>query len=221
MSDSEFEPVPGLPERLPAGERMLWQGSPHWLGLSLTAFRVRAIAIYFALLMVWRGGSMLYDGASVMAALDHAIAILPLAIGAIAILLVIAVTSARTTLYTITDRRIVMRFGMALPLTVNIPFSQIDAAAVAHHGDGLGDVSLSLGAGERIGYLMIWPHARPWRYSRPEPMLRSLPNPDGVAALLADALATHAGIAPRHVQAASVKPAREPSMHGAPAQMAS
>lgn len=230
MSESEFEPVPGLPERLPAGERMLWQGSPHWLGLSLTAFRLRAVAIYFALLMVWRGGSMLYEGASMAAALDHAIAILPLAFGAIAILLVIGITSARTTLYTITDRRIVMRFGMALPLTVNVPFTQIDAAAVGHHrgalGDGLGDITLSLGAGERIGYLMIWPHARPWRYSRPEPMLRSLPNPDGVAALLADALAAHAGVsqsgvAPRHVQAPSVKAAREPSMHGASAQMAS
>jgi hypothetical protein len=230
MSDSEFEPVPGLPERLPAGECMLWQGAPHWLGLALTAFRLREIAIYFALLMVWRGGSMLYEGASVMPALDHAIAILPLAFGAIAILLVIAITSARTTVYTITDRRIVMRFGMALPLTVNIPFTQIDAAAVGHHrgglADGLGDITLSLGAGERIGYLMIWPHARPWRYSRPEPMLRSLPNPDGVAALLADALAAHAGVAqtgmaPRQVQAPSAKPVREPDMHGAPAPMAS
>jgi hypothetical protein len=225
MSDSEFEPVPGLPERLPAGERMLWQGAPHWLGLALTAFRLREIAIYFALLMVWRGGSMLYEGASVMAALDHAIAILPLAFGAIAILLVIAITSARTTVYTITDRRIVMRFGMALPLTVNIPFTQIDAAAVGHHrgglAEGLGDITLSLGAGERIGYLMIWPHARPWRYSRPEPMLRSLPNPDGVAALLADALAAHAGVAPRVLQAMAAQPVREPDMHGAPAPMAS
>lgn len=225
MSDSEFEPVPGLPERLPAGERMLWQGAPHWLGLALTAFRVREIAVYFALLMVWRGGSMLYEGASVMAALDHAIAILPLAFGAIAILLVIAITSARTTVYTITDRRIVMRFGMALPLTVNIPFTQIDAAAVGHYRGGLvgglGDLTLSLGAGERIGYLMIWPHARPWRYSRPEPMLRSLPNPDGVAALLADALASHAGVSPRVVQAMASQPVREPDMHGAPASMAS
>ena len=221
MSDSEFEPVPGLPERLPAGERMLWQGSPHWLGLSLTAFRLRAIAIYFALLALWRAGSMLYDGASTAAALDHAIAILPLAIGAIAILLVIGITSARTTLYTITDRRIVMRFGMALPLTVNIPFTQIDAAAVAHHGDGLGDITLSLGAGERIGYLMIWPHARPWKYARPEPMLRSLPNPDGVAALLADALAAHAGMASRPTQAVIMQPVREHNLHGAPAPMAS
>jgi hypothetical protein len=83
------------------------------------------------------------------------------------------------------------------------------------------DITLSLGAGERIGYLMIWPHARPWRYSRPEPMLRSLPNPDGVAELLADALAAHAGMASRPNQTAIMQPARARDLHGAPAPMAS
>ncbi len=33
VSEHEFEPIPGLPERLPAGERMLWQGRP-WRALA-------------------------------------------------------------------------------------------------------------------------------------------------------------------------------------------
>ena len=28
--DYEFEPVPGLPEELPPGEMLLWQGAPDW-----------------------------------------------------------------------------------------------------------------------------------------------------------------------------------------------
>ena len=46
----------------------------------------------------------------------------PLAIG---IALVFAWASARTTVYTITNRRVVMRFGIALPMTLNLPFTLI------------------------------------------------------------------------------------------------
>ena len=44
----------GLPERLPEGETLLWQGRPSWRQLALRAFHVREIAIYFALLLAWR-----------------------------------------------------------------------------------------------------------------------------------------------------------------------
>ena len=195
MSDeSDFEPVPGLPEVLPAGERMLWQGAPQPWSLALTAFRVRAVAIYFAALMAWRAFTTIVDGGSWRAGLEEAVGLAPLAAGALAILSVIAYLSARTTLYTITDRRIVMRYGMALPLTMNIPFKSIEAASVTHHRDGTGDIALSVRDEERIGYLILWPHARPWRYARPEPSLRGLGDVDAVASLLSQALASHVGL---------------------------
>ena len=53
-----------LPEPLPAGESVLWQGRPEWRGLALRAFHVRMVAIYFALLAVWRVASGLMDGES-------------------------------------------------------------------------------------------------------------------------------------------------------------
>ena len=195
MSDeSDFEPVPGLPEVLPAGERMLWQGAPRPWALALTAFRVRAVAIYFAALMAWRGFVTITDGGSWRSAIEEAVGLAPLAAGALAILSIIAYISARTTLYTITDRRIVMRYGMALPLTMNIPFKSIEAASVTHHRDGTGDIALNVRDEERIGYLILWPHARPWRYARPEPSLRGLGDVDAVASLLSQALASHAGL---------------------------
>jgi hypothetical protein len=192
--ESDFEPVPGLPEVLPQGERMLWQGAPRPWALALTAFRVRAVAWYFAALMGWRFFTTLVDGGTLRAALEHAITLAPLAAGALAILSLIAYLSARTTMYTITDRRIVMRYGMALPLTMNIPFNSIEAASVTHHKDGTGDIALAVRDEERIGYLILWPHARPWRYAKPEPSLRGLSDPDAVAGLLAQALASHAGL---------------------------
>jgi hypothetical protein len=219
VSDSEFEPIPGLPEHLPPGERILWQGSPHWLALALNAFRLRAIAIYFVALMVWRAVSALHDGTSLVDSLAYAFDLAPLALAGLGLLLVIAVTAARTTIYTITDRRVVMRFGMALPLTVNIPFSQVDGASLARHGVETGDLSLNVRPEGRIGYLMMWPHVRPWRYAQPEPMLRALPDVERAAAILADALAASAGAPARPLPQASTSRAHD--MRGAPAPAAS
>jgi len=43
--DFAFDPVKGLPEHLPQGEVMLWQGSPHWQSLALRAFHIRKVAL--------------------------------------------------------------------------------------------------------------------------------------------------------------------------------
>lgn len=82
-----------------------------------------------------------------------------------------------------------MRIGIALPMTLNLPFSRIEGAALHVFADGSGDIPLRLGKGTRIAYLHLWPHARPWRVSEPQPMMRALANPSEVAALLAEAVA--------------------------------
>ena len=49
--EHELEAAPGLPEPLPAGERVLWQGKPDWKRLANEAFHVRQVAVYFALML--------------------------------------------------------------------------------------------------------------------------------------------------------------------------
>ena len=51
--EHEAEPIPGLPERLPLGEGILWQGSPRWWSLAQRALHLRALSIYFGLLVTW------------------------------------------------------------------------------------------------------------------------------------------------------------------------
>jgi hypothetical protein len=53
---------------------------------------------------------------------------------------------------------------------------------------GHGDIALTLAPGVRIGYVHLWPHARPWQVRWPQPMLRALPDSAHVATLLANAL---------------------------------
>jgi Bacterial PH domain len=187
--EHEHEPVPGLPAELPADERMLWQGSPSFTSLALRAFHVRKVALYFLALMLWRGASALADGDTARLAAAHALWLLPMALIAVGLLSAMAWHASRGTLYTLTTRRIVMRFGLALPMSVNIPFRIVETAGLRCWRDGSGDLTLRIGGSDRIAYLHLWPHARPWKLARPEPMLRGVAEPQAVAALLADALA--------------------------------
>jgi hypothetical protein len=184
-----WEPEPGLPEQLPAGETQLWQGAPDAVAVARRIFHVRAVTAYFGLLLVWKLFADWHDGVSFGEALLATLQVAPLPLLGLLILYGLAVVVARTTLYTLTDKRIVMRIGMVLSVTYNIPLRQIAAADMRRDGDGTGDLCLSLVAGQRIAYAHLWPHARPWRLARPEPALRCLPDVAAVAERLNDAWA--------------------------------
>ena len=182
---SDHEPVRGLPEALPAGEVLLWQGAPAWRSLCRRLFRFPYLAAYFALLAGWRFASAANDGAGVGDAAGAALGPAALAVAALGLLAAIAWLIERTTVYTVTDKRIVIRFGIALPMSINLPFRTVSSADLRIHGDGTGDIPVRLSDGQRIGYLTLWPHSRPWRWRHPEPMLRCIPDARDVAGLLA------------------------------------
>ena len=89
--------------------------------------------------------------------------------------------SARTTLYVITERRVVIKTGIALPIFFNVPFKQIASAQLRVLAGGAGEVPLGLVEGQRIPYFALWPSARPLHFGRPEPTLRCIANARDVA----------------------------------------
>jgi len=187
----ELEPVPGLPEEPPDGEEILWQGKPAWWSFTKRVLHVRPVAAYFLIVAVWFATDALLQGEGVAAAAGYALN--QLFIGAIAVGLLSAMGRwmANTTLYTITNRRVVMRIGASLPMTVNLPFARVEEANYARHGDGTSDLTLRLFDTEKVRYLLFWPHARPWRLSYPEPAMRAIPDGEEAARILAEALAAH------------------------------
>ncbi|GAA0607654.1 hypothetical protein GCM10009416_50750 [Craurococcus roseus] len=211
IREHENEPVPGLPERLPDGERVLWQGAPRWQALARRAFHVRVIAIYFAALAVWSGWSAHAEGADAGTLAADALWLALVASLPIGTLLAMSLFSARTTLYTVTDRRLVLRVGVALPMAVNIPLGAVASAGVRRCADGTGDIALSLLPSHRASFVALWPHVRPWRFSKPEPLLRGLVDADAAAQALAKALAASAALEPAAAEPASAPPARAPS----------
>lgn len=187
MSEYANEPVRGLPGHLPDGEYIIWQGSPRWAPTARRVFHAPLVAGYFAVLVAWALIGIAAGHRTFVAALPGIGITLGVGVAAVALLAALGWLSARATVYTITSRRIVLRFGMALPKCVNIPFTQIAAAGLKTYADGTGDIPLAVKE-TRLGFIHLWPNVRPWRIGAPEPMLRGLAEPEHVARLLTDAL---------------------------------
>jgi hypothetical protein len=185
--EHEFEPQYGLPEKLPADEKLLWQGAPDWKALAVQRFHVRKVSVYFGALLAARLAALLSDGMPLGAALFGTLTLSVVAVAGVGLLSFMAWLTARTTVYTLTDKRVVMRIGIALTLALNLPLKRMSGAAMAPLGAGRGDIALRLFGNDRIAYFQLWPHARRWCFSKPEPVLLCLPDAQVVAELLAQA----------------------------------
>lgn len=185
ITEYDDEPIRGLPGELPEGETLLWQGSPEWRLLARSAFFTRIVGLYFAVLVALAVANGSTGGviATIIAG----------AVG-IGLLMLYAWAVARTTVYTLTSRRVVLRIGVALNLCINLPLTKIGGANLRPLGPVEGDLALQLIGPHKLGYLVLWPHARPWKLGKPQPMLRALPDAAVVGERLARAVAAIAPV---------------------------
>ena len=188
MSHDDFaiEPVEGLPERPPEGEQILWQGRPNWWSLAKESLNLYWVAGYFMLLAAWRFMTVI-DQVTFGKALWASLPFIIMGSVVCALLVVIAIVQARATMYTITNRRVAMRIGAALTVTLNLPFTQIKNADLDLRKSGTGTIALDLLGDTRLSYLVCWPHVRPWVMRHTQPALRCIPDARHVAGLLAEA----------------------------------
>ena len=166
-------------------EKVLWKGRPNLGLLARTAFHTRTLGLYMAALIIIALVSGRTEAAIVAAVLGTAL---------LAILYTLAWLCTRSTLYILTDARLIMRIGMAIETRINIPLKQVTAAHFRPRSKGHGDIAFEL-AGDRIlGAVLLWPHMRPWHYNRPQPMLRAVPNAEALAQKIAEARAQFGAI---------------------------
>jgi hypothetical protein len=186
QDDFAFEPIRGLPERPPEGEVILWQGQPNWLRLSVDSLNVWWVLGYFIFLFVWR-----FISVSDLLPISQAVLVsLPfLAFGLLVTLLLMLVgfIQANATVYTITNKRVVMRIGAALTVTLNLPFTEIENAAIASSSKNFGSIVIDTKQDSKFSFLVLWPHARAWHFKKPQPSLKCIPNAAEVAEILSNA----------------------------------
>ncbi|ALK08374.1 hypothetical protein BVIR_577 [Blastochloris viridis] len=196
---------------------MLWQGAPQWRRLAVQAFHVRAVAAYFALLIVW--ALLAGYGSETTKALTLTVSWLFTG-GAVAVgvFLLAAWATTRSTVITITTRRVIIQCGVVLQMTFNLPFKAIERAALRLYSDGTGDIPLTLSPSSTVNYVAMWPYVRPWRFERPEPMLRCIPDAAKVSEILANAMsAAAAARAEQHAKDEAWFGGNDGAGHAAPA----
>ncbi|MGI9129346.1 MAG: photosynthetic complex putative assembly protein PuhB [Roseomonas sp.] len=193
--------MPGLPEPLPPGEVLLWQGSPKWTEIAQRVFLIRWVVLYFAALSVWEVINLILAGEAALSILAAVTLLLLIGMLALVIIGLLAKIIAHTSIYSITSKRIVLRVGVALPITINIPFAVIDGASLMQRKNGSGEIMLQLSPSHRISWIALWPHCSGWSFGRPKPTLRGVENVTAVSQILGGAVASASGaVVARHRQ---------------------
>ncbi|MBL6696935.1 MAG: PH domain-containing protein [Luminiphilus sp.] len=191
MTEYEDEPVEGLPERLPDGETMVWQGRPTVAAMAKRVFYIPHLALYFGLLIAGHTVYRLMEGVSAAQVMGTFVWQAGLAVFVLVLLAWLARAYARSILYTLTSERLVIRSGVALPMMANIPIEQIIAADMRVYRDGTGDILLKPVADRKLYWVLLWPNVSAW-YSRPvRPLLRGLPDLQRAADAFASVASQH------------------------------
>ena len=204
----EFEPQFGLPERLPSDEFIVWQGSPDVGALASSAFHIKKLMVYFLVLILACAWPALTEGAGFMAVLLSIKWITPLALIGLGSVWMLAYLTSRTTVYTLTNKRMVMRLGIVFTVTFNLPLKQVEAADARQLQNGFGDITLSLKGSDRIAWVHLWPSVRPWKLEKPEPTLRAIVNVQEVSVKLREAWSHNTGMAAHAISSDETNPSK-------------
>lgn len=203
QDDFQVEPIRGLPEALPRGEEILWQGGPSFWALAREAYGVLWIAAGFAALALWRVIAA-FAGAPWEANIALAIAIVLVGGVVLFVVLIMAWLQAREAVYTLTTSRVVLRFGVFQTRSIQIPYSHIRSADLALRRDGTGSIVLDTMKAGHLSYILTWPHVRPWKSSPIQPAMRCVKDATAVAKILAEAAETSVQVPAIELSAAPI-----------------
>ena len=175
--------VRGVSEALPPGERILWEGAPNARALARHLFFFRPLSAYLGAMVLWwvAVNRTQVNTEQFWATLGIQLMLVGGVIGGAWLL---ARTIANGTTYAITDRRIVMRFGVIFPLTINVPLHYVEGASAREFSDKTGQIAVQLTKKESIAWIVLFPHVRPFEFSQPQPLLRGLTDPVKVGEVL-------------------------------------
>ena len=173
-----------LSENLPNGEQLVWQGQPERRALATRAMYLKYIAFYLVALIAARTGYLILDGESV-ATWSGMLVWQVLASAFVTLLIVgLATVYSRTTRYSLTNERLIIKTGAAITIHINLPLQQITAADLREYSDGTGDITLQVSRAEKLYWLLLWPNVRSWWIRPLRPVLRGLRDAQAVAHLL-------------------------------------
>ena len=180
---TKFEVHKNILDAIPEGESILWKGKPSFWGFSWYFFGLKLLAFYLIILSVVFAARLTVTDFFTAFVGDF----LPFLLSGILtsfILMALAKIQSQSSVYIITENRVIIKSGAALSFLISMPFKKIKAVNLQKRKGSLGTISFELNSGKRVPYISCWPSVRPWRFKNTEPAFSCIENVDEVATIL-------------------------------------
>ena len=180
---TKFEVHKNILDAIPEGESILWKGKPSFWGFSWYFFGLKLLAFYLIILSVVFAARLTVTDFFTAFVVDF----LPFLLSGIltsCILMALAKIQSQSSVYIITENRVIIKSGAALAFLISMPFKKIKAVNLQKRKGSLGTISFELNSGKRVPYISCWPSVRPWRFKKTEPAFSCIENVDEVATIL-------------------------------------
>ena len=180
---TKFEANKNILDAIPEGESILWKGKPSFWGFSWYFFGLKLLAFYLIILSVVFAARLTVTDFFTAFVVDF----LPFLLSGIltsCILMALAKIQSQSSVYIITENRVIIKSGAALSFLISMPFKKIKAVNLQKRKGSLGTISFELNSGKRVPYISCWPSVRPWRFKNTEPAFSCIENVDEVATIL-------------------------------------
>ena len=176
-----------LAESLPDGEVLIWQGRPEASTIAIRGMYLWYVVAYLLSLVLFRTGYLIMGDALISEWSALLAWQLLASLFIVGVIVGLSVLYGKTTIYSLTNRRLILRTGVAVPIHVNFPLEQIASADLKVFSDGTGDIALKLENSDKLYWLLLWPNVRSWWVRPLQPLLRGLRDFELAASTLASA----------------------------------
>ena len=180
---SKFEAPKNILDVIPNGESILWKGRPSLWGFSWNLFGLKWITLYLSMLSIVSVARFFASDFYTAFYVDF----LPFFLSGIfasIILIGLAATQTYSTVYIITENRVIIKTGAALSFLISMPFKKIKEVNLQKRGASIGTISFELLSEKRVPYISCWPSVRPWKFKRTQPAFSCIGSVDEVATIL-------------------------------------
>ena len=180
---TKFEAPKNILDAIPNGESILWKGRPSLWGFSWNLFGLKWITLYLSMLSIVSVARFFASDFYTAFYVDF----LPFFLSGIfasIILIGLAATQTYSTVYIITENRVIIKTGAALSFLISMPFKKIKEVNLQKRGASIGTISFELLSEKRVPYISCWPSVRPWKFKRTQPAFSCIGAVDEVATIL-------------------------------------
>jgi len=180
---TKFEAPKNILDAIPDGESILWKGKPSLWGFSWNLFGLKWITFYLSILSVVSIARFFASDFHTAFYIDF----LPFFLSGIfasIILIGLAAIQAYSTVYIITENRVIIKTGAALSFLISMPFKKIKEVNLQKRGASIGTISFELFSKKRVPYISCWPSVRPWKFKKTQPAFSCVRSVEEVATIL-------------------------------------